>query len=183
MVRYLVGRVMWAAWLLFAVTVVTYALFFVIPSPAHSAANGYAPRGFGSPGATARVERSLAGEYLGYLHHLTRGDLGSTYDRDHPDHPYPVSNLVSSAIPPTLSLIAGAMLLWATIGLAVGAWSALRPRSIRDRLGTRFVQLASSAHPVWWGLVLSVRLRLSPTELLDPHTDCRLLLPHRSSAR
>ena len=45
-------------------------------------------------------------------------------------------------------------MLWLLIALPVGILSALRPRSLLDRVGTTFTLIGISAHPVWLGLVL-----------------------------
>ena len=41
------------------------------------------------------------------------------------------------------------------IGLTVGIYSALKPRSLTDRLAMVFVLIGVSAHPVWIGLISS----------------------------
>jgi peptide/nickel transport system permease protein len=52
------------------------------------------------------------------------------------------------------------------IGLSVGIYSALRPRSLIDRAAMVFVLIGVSAHPVWIGLIFSyffgVRWHITP---------------------
>ena len=55
----------------------------------------------------------------------------------------------------TASLVFGGAILWLAIGLLVGIFSALRPRSLLDRAGMVFVLVGVSAHPVWIGLIFS----------------------------
>ena len=49
----------------------------------------------------------------------------------------------------------GGAVLWMIIGLSVGIFSALRPRSLVDRAAMVFVLVGVSAHPVWIGLIFS----------------------------
>ena len=55
----------------------------------------------------------------------------------------------------TASLVFGGAILWMMIGLAVGVLSALKPRSLLDRIAMVFVLIGVSAHPVWIGLIFS----------------------------
>jgi peptide/nickel transport system permease protein len=49
----------------------------------------------------------------------------------------------------------GGAILWMMIGLVVGVFSALKPRSLLDRVAMVFVLVGVSAHPVWIGLIFS----------------------------
>ena len=66
----------------------------------------------------------------------------------------------------TASLVFGGAVLWMIIGLSVGIFSALRPRSLIDRAAMVFVLIGVSAHPVWIGLIFSyffgVRWHITP---------------------
>jgi peptide/nickel transport system permease protein len=55
----------------------------------------------------------------------------------------------------TAALVFGGMILWLAIGLSVGVFSALRPRSLLDRGAMVFVLIGVSAHPIWIGLIFS----------------------------
>ena len=55
----------------------------------------------------------------------------------------------------TASLVFGGAVLWMMIGLVVGVFSALKPRSLIDRVAMIFVLIGVSAHPVWIGLIFS----------------------------
>lgn len=142
---------MWSATLVAAVSVVSYILFFVAPGPDLSASNGYASAAIANAASSTTTSRGSAiGEYFGFVHHVVQGDLG----RSRSDHA-PVAQLVGSAIPATASLVVGGVVAWLVIALVIGVWSALRPRSVGDRLGTGFVLLGISAHPLWLSLVAS----------------------------
>ncbi len=150
-IRYLAGRLLWAALLVGAVSIVTYVMFFVAPGPDLSASNGYASASVANAASSTITPRvSALGEYFGFVHHVVQGDLG----RSRSNHA-PVAQLVGSAIPATASLVIGGVVAWLAIALAIGIWSALRPRSVGDKVGTGFVLLGISAHPLWLSLVAS----------------------------
>ena len=65
-----------------------------------------------------------------------------------------VNQRIKEAAPVTASLVFGGAILWMIIGLTVGIFSALKPRSLTDRFAMIFVLIGVSAHPVWIGLIL-----------------------------
>ena len=81
--------------------------------------------------------------------------------------------------PVTASLVFGGAILWLLVSIPIGVLSALKPRSLIDRGAMVFVLIGISAHPVWIGLILVVRLRLVPR--LD--ADLRLLRLRQPGAR
>lgn len=90
--------------------------------------------GVENPATTAQVNAQLGvGEpasvqYLHYLLRLLHGDLGQTLIVG-----VSVDHLLAQALPPTLSLIVGGMVLWLAAGTAIGAASALQPGSWMDK--------------------------------------------------
>ena len=58
-----------------------------------------------------------------------------------------------SRLPATLSLTVGAVLVWMLIGIPVGVISALRPRSLLDRVVMGLALIGISAPVYWLGLV------------------------------
>ena len=66
-----------------------------------------------------------------------------------------MNEAIAQAAPVTASLVFGGAVLWMMIGLVVGVFSALKPRSLIDRVAMVFVLIGVSAHPVWIGLIFS----------------------------
>ena len=62
---------------------------------------------------------------------------------------------VLNAAPITASLVLGAVVVWMAIAVPVGVYSALRPRSVGDRVAMTGVLTGISVHPVWLGLIAS----------------------------
>jgi peptide/nickel transport system permease protein len=65
----------------------------------------------------------------------------------------PVRREIFDRLPATISLTAGAVVVWLLIGLPIGVISAIRRRSIADRLSMGGALLAISAPVYWLGLV------------------------------
>ena len=155
MLPYLIRRGLWAVFLLFAVTVVTYVIFFIIPvDPARLACGQRV-----TPECVERakhfygLDRPIPIQYAKFVDRLVHGSLGFSFTNRQP-----VRDIVLKAAPVTASLVFGGVLLWMTLALPIGVLSALRPRSLVDRATMLFVLVGISAHPVWIGLIFSYLL-------------------------
>jgi peptide/nickel transport system permease protein len=186
--RYLVRRILWAAVLFLAVTVVTYVIFFIIPAnPAQLAAGKAA-----TPERIKEVERFLGIDrpvYIQYLEFLERllpfgfeggphfktPSLGTSFATRQD-----VNDIVFRAAPVTASLVFGGVLFWMLLAVPIGVMSALRPRSMLDRASMTFVLIGISAHPVWIGLIFAYffgyKLGWFPIsgycDVVNPATEC-----------
>jgi peptide/nickel transport system permease protein len=151
MIRYLIRRLLWAAMLFIVITVVTYVIFFIIPTNPAKLACGQ--RATETCIKNARVTLGLNKPiYVQYGHFLWKlvghQDLGrSFFTRQR------VNKTVMNAAPVTASLVFGGAILWMLIALPIGILSALRPRSLLDRASMVGVLIGISAHPVWLGLI------------------------------
>jgi peptide/nickel transport system permease protein len=77
-----------------------------------------------------------------------------------------VTQEVLQAAPVTASLVFGGAVLWLMLAVPIGIMSAVRPRSLLDRVTMIGVLIGISAHPVWIGLLaayfIGFRLHLAP---------------------
>lgn len=162
--------------MLFAVTIVTFILFFVIPSEDDQASQG---RGGAEIDVrtTVQIDGPLYEEYAEFVRKVaTQGSLGNSWVVRGQE----VNEILVRAAPVTASLVIGGAVLWLLLAIPIGLLSALRPRSPLSRLTTVFVLIGISAHPLWIGLVLSYlfghKLGLMPTggycEVFSPTTAC-----------
>jgi peptide/nickel transport system permease protein len=108
------------------------------------------------------LDKPVLVQYVKYLDRLVvHQDLGTSYATSQS-----INQKIKMAAPVTASLVFGGAVLWMIIGLSVGIYSALRPRSLIDRAAMVFVLIGVSAHPVWIGLILSyffgVRWHITP---------------------
>jgi peptide/nickel transport system permease protein len=144
---FLVRRLVWAIVLTFVVAVITFVIFFVLPSLIHNPTND---RGLDiHPQFDA--EGSIPVQFLHFLRHVAlHGDLGQSTAAG-----IPVTEVIRERLPVTLSLVAGGMVIWLLIAFPIGILSALRPRSLVDKGLMVLVVAGASAHAVWVSLLLS----------------------------
>ena len=151
MLRFLVRRTAQGALVLWLISMVVFALFFVVPS---NAARTLAGRQ-ASPETVALIQHRLGldlplwRQYLGFVGRALHGDLGYDYY-----HQVPVTTILANALPVTLSLVLGAAILWLVIGVFNGVMSAIRPRSFTDRSLTAFALFFYSMPTFLLGLLL-----------------------------
>jgi peptide/nickel transport system permease protein len=108
------------------------------------------------------LDKPMTVQYYRFLRQLVvHQDLGESFATSQS-----VNQRIKEAAPVTASLVFGGAILWMIIGLSVGIFSALKPRSLTDRFAMIFVLIGVSAHPVWIGLILEyvfgVRLGWTP---------------------
>lgn len=108
------------------------------------------------------LDQPLALQYVTFVGHALRGDLGTSIKFDQP-----VGPLILAKLPSTLVLACTAMVLAVVCGLPLGILSATRPGTWMDVVGTTLA-LATAAVPTFWiGLILilfiSDALRLLPS--------------------
>jgi peptide/nickel transport system permease protein len=151
--RYIIRRLLWAVALFFAVTAITYVIFFMIP--ADPAAQACGQRATPECVASARrffgLDRPIYVQYYTFMKRLViHQDLGHSFTNRQS-----VNEIVEQAAPVTASLVFGGAIFWMLLAIPVGVISALRPRSLTDRIGMVFVLIGISAHPVWIGLLFA----------------------------
>ena len=164
MAQFLIRRIFWAIFLFLVATIITYLIFWVIPAdPAQLAAGRSA-----TPADIARVRHFLHldepiwKQYGRFVWQLVRhGDLGRSFvNRES------VRTIIGKDAPVTASLVFGGAVLWLALSIPIGILSALRPRSIMDRITMGVVLVGISAHPVWIGLIFAYffgyKLHLTP---------------------
>ncbi|HEY2960534.1 MAG TPA: ABC transporter permease [Actinomycetota bacterium] len=148
MLRYVIRRLLWVVVLLFAISILTFAMFFLLPGdPAAQAV----PKG-ATPETLALIRHRMGldlpvwKQYLNFLH---GPDLvGSGHPSGVLNWPpnlgwsfrnqEPVLNTILDRLPVTASLTIGAAFFWLLIGIPIGVLAALHPRSLRDRAAMGF---------------------------------------------
>ena len=136
-----------------AVTMVTYVIFFIVPAnPARLACGQRATQDCIDRAAKyLGIDQPIYVQYGRFLKRLVvHQDLGRSFTNRQS-----VNHVVASAAPVTASLVFGGMILWLLISIPIGIMSALRPRSLLDRVAMIFVLIGISSHPVWIGLIFA----------------------------
>jgi peptide/nickel transport system permease protein len=152
MLRYIARRILWGIAMLIIVSALTFIIFYLFPSadPAQLRA-GRNP----NPGAVEAIRHSLGldkpfyVQYWRYMKNLVlHFDLGYSYFNQ-----TSVRSQIFARLPVTASLAFGALILWLIIGIPIGIISAIKPRSLLDRLTMSGSLVAISAPVYWLGLV------------------------------
>jgi len=157
---------LWAVVLFMAVTLVTYVIFFIIPAdPAKLVAGKNArPEDIKRAAHYIGTDKPVYEQYWIFIKRLViHHNLGRSFaNRQN------VNDIVFAAAPVTAALVFGGAIFWMLLAIPIGILSALRPRSLLDRLAMVFVLIGISAHPVWIGLIFSYffgyRLGLTPIQ-------------------
>ncbi len=136
MVRFLFSRLAQSVFILIGVTMITFALAFLVPAdPVRMIAGRNAtPTVVENIRHQLGLDRPIPVQYASYLTRLAQGDLGRSYMQR-----TEVSALIASRLPATLLLMAGAIFFELLIGLSAGIWAATR----RGRLSDKAVMVAS----------------------------------------
>jgi peptide/nickel transport system permease protein len=141
---------------LFVISVVTFAIFNLIPNgdPAQRLA-GHSAQTPATLAAIRRqwgLDRSKIVQYGEMMQKIFTGDLISYSNQTN------VDDEIRHDLGPTLSLAIGAAILWMAIALAVGLFTALKAGKFADRFLT-VVALVGISMPVFWvGALLSFYL-------------------------
>jgi peptide/nickel transport system permease protein len=151
--RYIFRRVLAGIGLLFVVSAVVFVIFYVFPSadPAQlRAGRGASPVQVERIREVLGLDKPIYEQYWIYMRDLVlHGDFGYSFRYN-----APVLELIKERLPATISLVAGAAVIWLLIGIPTGIISAIRQRSFLDR-ATMITTLALISAPVFWlGLVV-----------------------------
>lgn len=163
MAQFVVRRLVFAVFVLWGVTVVTFFLARVAPGdPARLIAGPHAGReALANIRTLYGLDQPLVVQYVRYLGGLVQGDLGTSFLTRRP-----VAVDLAAFLPATLELSAFALLLGAAAGLGLGVLAAVRRGGALDAV-TRFAAIAGLSVPAFWvamllQLVVYSRLGLLP---------------------
>ena len=150
MLRFVVARLAWGVVLFFVITIFTFVVFFLLPQPHVRQLGRGETIGDLDIRNSLRLHGPVYQQYGQFVYRFVRhGSLGRSYFNRQS-----VSSIIWKAAPVTLSLVIGGVVMWMLIAIPIGILSALRPRSLLDRVAMVFVLIGISAHPAWLGLIL-----------------------------
>ena len=169
MLRFLIRRIALGVLVMWLISMSVFALFFVAPN---NVARTMAGRQ-ATPETVALISKRLGldqpvwKQYLDFVWKALHGNLGYDYYFQ-----TPVTSIIGQALPITLSVAAGAAVIWMVLGVTNGVLSAVYPRSLLDRGLTSFALFFYSFPSFLLGLVLLYflyfRLTLSGYRWLPP---------------
>jgi peptide/nickel transport system permease protein len=165
MARFLIKRLLSATLTLFAVSVISFLMFFALP---RDPVTGMCPKNC-NPERLERVRQELGlndpkvDQYVAYMKGIFTGrDLGSSQGGrcDAPCLGYSyvnseaVTDTLARVLPVTLSIVLPAAVLWLALGIGLGMVSALRRGTLLDRLAIGFSLTGASLQLYFVGAVL-----------------------------
>ncbi|MGW1997947.1 ABC transporter permease [Embleya sp. NPDC001921] len=172
MIFYLLRRLAGAVVLLLIVTMAVFAIFFLIPRLGGATSDQLAARYVGkspSPEAISQVkhslglDRSVPEQYGKFVKGMVVGkDYDTGVRKVHCAPPclgfsfrnnLEVWPRLQDRIPVTLSLAAGAAVIWLVVGVSIGVVSALKRGTLWDRFSMGFALAGVSLPPFFTGLV------------------------------
>jgi peptide/nickel transport system permease protein len=175
-ITFIIRRLIATVFLLIVVSIITFGIFFLVPRWGGQTAYGLATQYVGrnpTPAAVHQVEQQLGlnkplyEQYWDYLRAIPFGEhyssgpnsvycpppcFGYSFKNQQPVWPMLVSD-----IPVTLSLAAGAAVLWLVSGVAIGVVSALKRGTIFDRLSMG-IALAGVSLPIFFTGLIALEL-------------------------
>jgi peptide/nickel transport system permease protein len=181
MFRYVVKRIFLGLLTLFAISVVTFLLFFAVPNnPAEVIC------GNGKSCSQQRIEMleerfglddPIPTQYANYMKGIFVGrDIGAANDPRHCAAPClgysfryddEVTDIIGQALPVTLSIVVGAITFQVVFGVTIGMVSALRRGTVFDRVAVGVSLVGASTQVYFLGYILLILL-VYETGLLPP---------------
>jgi peptide/nickel transport system permease protein len=152
MLAYIIRRLLWVLLLLFVVSALTFIIFYLLPSadPAQLRA-GRQP----NPELVEQIRHNLGldkpwyQQYFDYMKQVfLHFDFGYSYQNT-----ISVKEQIFDRLPATISLALGAAVVWLTVGISVGIISAIKSRTLIDRIAMGTALVAISAPVYWLGLL------------------------------
>jgi peptide/nickel transport system permease protein len=151
-IRYIIRRLLWVIVLLFLVSFITFVIFYLLPTADPAALRaGRQP----NPDLVEQIRHNLGldnpwyQQYFDYMKRLVlHFDFGYSYQNN-----ISVKQQIFDRLPATASLAIGAAVVWLLSGITVGIISAVRRRSLLDRVTMGAALVAISAPVYWLGLV------------------------------
>lgn len=151
MKRWLIGRLLGAAGIVFVAVSITFFAMHAAPGtpflppadrPLDPAREQRLRQRFG-------LDQPVAVQYVRYLGALARGDLGESFSQRRP-----VRAVLADALPWTLLLALAALLIDFLVGLLAGLFQAVRAGRASDRLLTALTLFVYSVPTFWLALLL-----------------------------
>lgn len=99
--------------------------------------------------AALGLDRSLPEQYLSFVTGAAHGDLGRSFV-----HSTPALSLILERMPATMELALAAMVIAIVLGIPLGLWAGLKPRSVAGRVIMAGSILGFSLPTFWVGLML-----------------------------
>jgi peptide/nickel transport system permease protein len=167
MAAFLIRRVLQGIIVVLIVTVITFGLLRMIPGNVAVAVMGQSA--YRSPGAIRQFDQVYGfnlpwyRQYLLWLGHLVRGDLGYSWHYNQS-----VASLLATNLPKTIALVASSTVLALAIAIPMGVIQAVRRNKLTDHILITFATVfyAMPAFIIGWAAIMlfAIRFPIFPAE-------------------
>lgn len=151
MLRYFLSRLLTSIPLLLGVTVLCFAVMHLAPGDPTQLMGDFDPRAHANEAIKKSygLDRPLYEQYFHWMGNLLQGKLGVSLAPDG----LPVAEKIAAAMPLTLALNVGGLLLVLVVAIPLGVWVARRPFGLLDGSMTLLLYLGLAAPSVWLALL------------------------------
>ena len=150
MLTYSLRRLAQSAAVLLAMSALVFAGVYAIGNPVEILINPQADQAeIARTTAALGLDKPLLQQYFSFLRHAAAGDLGNSFAFN-----TPAIGLVLERMPATLELAVTATLIAIVLGIPLGLWAGLKPRSYAGKTILAGSILGFSLPTFWVGLVL-----------------------------
>ena len=168
MLSTIASRLVQSALVLVLMSLLVFAGVYAVGNPADILVNPQADQAeIARATAALGLDRPLPEQYLVFLKDAATGDLGKSFAYN-----VPAIGLILERVPATLELATAAMLIALVLGIPLGLWAGVAPRSAAGRMIAAGSILGFSLPTFWVGLLLimvfSVWLGWLPTSGRGP---------------
>jgi peptide/nickel transport system permease protein len=146
MARFVVRRLLQMLLVMFAVSVITFLIFNVIPNgdpEVRMAGRQASESTINAVREEWGFDENIVVQYLTTMKKVFTGDLQSYFTQ------LPVGEEILKGLPRTISLAVGAALLWMFVAICLGLYSAVKAGRFADRFLT-IIALVGISMPVFW---------------------------------
>src|SRR6266540_255609 len=168
MLSHIVHRVLQSFGVLAVMSLAVFAGVYAVGNPMDILVNPQSDQNeIARATAALGLDRPLHEQYFIFIKHAAAGDLGRSFAFN-----VPAIGLILERMPATLELATAAMLIAVLLGIPLGLWAGLKPRSAAGKLIMAGSILGFSLPTFWVGLMLilvfSVWLGWLPTSGRGP---------------
>jgi peptide/nickel transport system permease protein len=166
MARYLIRRILLAVLTMFAVSVLTFLLFFAVPSDPAVLMCGKqcSPHQLEQTRTRLGLDQPITTQYAEYMKGIFvgrdygKGDLEIKCSAPCLGYSFhngePVSSIVARDLPISVSIVIGAAVVYLLIGVTLGMISALRRGTVFDKVAVGISLAGASMQSYFFGLIL-----------------------------
>ncbi|RBY74938.1 glutathione ABC transporter permease GsiC [Blastococcus sp. TF02-09] len=151
MTGYVLRRTGQSVVVLAGVSVIVFALVHLVPGDPVRLALGtrFSQETYDALRERSGLDQPLVQQFVSWLGSALTGDLGVSFRSGDT-----VASLIGERLPATITLAFASILVALAIAVPLGTISALRPRSLVDRVATVFSQFGISVPEFWMSIVL-----------------------------